>query len=366
MIVNRSLAPTARWNRRASIATSVVATVALLHFARDALVPVVVAGVVALMLSTVVDTLVRWRLPRWLASAIVVLALVVTVGSCLNAVWEPARNWLDRAPRMLRTAEYKLRPVTRLVAKVESVSDQAARMASPSKQGSSDPPVKVREDPPGLINVTLNLAVTLLTTVILAFFMLADGPKMLAWIDRRSRSDGRNSPIRMVLTVRQVLGRYFGALALSSLVLGTVTTAAMFVLDMPSPPLWGTLAFLLNFIPYVGPTVTFSLLVLVALVSFEGVASAVAVGSCFLLLTALEGQVLQPILIGRRIRVSPVAVMLALWFGGWLWGLPGVALAAPVLAVVKAAVDAARCSREGPRTESDQQAGLREPQAQVP
>jgi predicted PurR-regulated permease PerM len=341
------------------------AIVAFLYFAREALIPVVVAGLVALMLSTAVDALERWRLPRWLASAVVVLAVVVTVGSCLNAVSDPARDWLDRAPRMLKTAEYKLRPLTRLVAKVESVSDQAAHMASPDKPGGNDTPVKVRDDPPGLINLTLNLAVTLLTTVFLSYFLLADAPKLLAWIGRRSPGNGGHSPIQLVLAVRKMLGRYFGALALSSLSLGVATTAAMFVLDMPSPPLWGTLAFVLNFIPYVGPTVMFALLVFVALVSFDGVAAAVAVGGCFLVLTTLEGQVLQPILIGRRIRVSPVAVMLALWFGGWLWGLPGVALAAPILAVAKATVDAARRNLDDPLLDAGSRTGPREPEAQV-
>jgi predicted PurR-regulated permease PerM len=341
----------ARWSYRASIATATVAALAVLHFARNALVPVIVAAVISLMLSTVVDTLVRRRVPRWLGAALVVLALVVTAGVCLNAVWEPAREWLDRAPHMLQTAERKLRPVTRLVAKVESVSDQAARMASPPKPGGSEPPLQVRDGPKGLVNLTMDWVVATLATVFLTYFLLANGPELLARLSRPSTAPGRSSPTRVVLDVRKVLARYFGALALSSLVLGLATSATMFALHMPSPPLWGTLAFLLNFIPYAGPTVTFSLLVLVALVSFDGVAPAATVGSCFLLLTTLEGQLLQPILVGRRIRVNPAAVLLALWWGGWLWGLPGVALAMPILAIARAVVSATRQERRVPREE---------------
>jgi len=341
---NRPTVSMAAWSRRASIATAVVAVIVLLHFARGALAPVLVAAVLALMLSTVVDVLVRWRLPRWLASAIVVLTLVVVAGSCLNAVWEPARNWLDRAPHMLQTAEHKLRPLTRLVAKVESVSDQAARMASPAAPGGGDPPVKVRPDSPHLVNLTLGWVVTLLATVFMTYFLLADGPKLLARLSRWPARNSRRGAVVMALAVRRVLGRYFGAFAICSLALGVATTVAMAMLQMPSPVLWGTLAFLLNFIPYAGPTVAFSLLVLVALVSFDGLGSAAAVGGCFLVLTTLEGQLLQPILVGRRIRVSPLAVLLALWFGGWLWGLPGVALAAPMLAVARATLDVARRS----------------------
>ncbi len=355
---NRPVARVSRWNRRANIATATVAVVALLHFGRDALVPVVLAGVLALMLSSIVDMLVGWRLPRWLASAVVVVTLVVVVGSCLNAVWEPARNWLDRAPRTLQTAEQKLRPLTRLVAKVESVSDQAARMASPAAPGTDDPPVKVRDETPGLVNLTLGWAVTLLSTVFMTYFLLADGPGLVAWLSRRSSTGGRRRTIALVLGARRVLGRYFGAMAMSSLALGLSTTIAMFALDMPSPILWGTLAFLLNFVPYAGPTITFALLVLVALVSFEGIGPVFAVGASFLVLTTLEGQVLQPVLVGHRIRVSPLAVMLALWFGGWLWGLPGVALAAPILAVARTLIDVSRWNRERHTIESSSGAPL--------
>jgi predicted PurR-regulated permease PerM len=358
---HRIYAPMSHPVRWSVIVTAIVAVVIALHLARDALVPVVVAAVLALMLSSVVDMLVWWRMPRWLASAIVVVTMVVMVGSCLNAVWEPARDWLDRAPHMLHTAEQKLRPVARLVAKVESVSDQAARMASPAVPGDSDRPLKVRDDAPGLVNMTLDWTVTLLATVFMTYFLLADGPALLEWLRRRSTGRGRRRPVVVVLAARRILGRYFGALAISSLALGVATTATMFVLDMPSPPLWGTLAFLLNFIPYAGPTVTFSLLVLVALVSFEGIAGAATVGGCFLVLTTLEGQLLQPVLVGRRIRVKPLAVLLALWFGGWLWGFAGVALAAPILAVVKATADAAGWPAPRPQVGADTAGGVRFP-----
>jgi predicted PurR-regulated permease PerM len=104
---------------------------------------------------------------------------------------------------------------------------------------------------------------------------------------------------------------------------------------MPNALLWGVIAFVLNFIPYAGPATTLVLLTVVALVSFDGLGKAFAVAGSFLVLTGIEGQLLQPVLVGRRLDLSPLVVLLSLWFGGWLWGIAGVALAVPLLVSVK-------------------------------
>jgi len=93
---------------------------------------------------------------------------------------------------------------------------------------------------------------------------------------------------------------------------------------------------LLNYVPYAGSAVTFTLLTIVALVSFDGLGKAVAVASTYLALATIEGQILQPVLVGRRLDVHPLVVLLSLWFGGWLWGIAGVALAMPLLVTAKA------------------------------
>jgi len=100
--------------------------------------------------------------------------------------------------------------------------------------------------------------------------------------------------------------------------------------------LWGVVAFLLNYVPYAGSAVTLTLLTVVALVSFDGLGRAFAVAATYLALTTIEGQILQPVLVGRRLDVHPLVVLLSLWFGGWLWGISGVALAMPLLVTAKA------------------------------
>ena len=140
----------------------------------------------------------------------------------------------------------------------------------------------------------------------------------------------------MATAISDDLSRYFATVTLINLMLGIATTATMYWLGMPNPLLWGVVAFVLNFVPYAGSAATLVLLTVVAVVSFDGLGKALAVAGCYLVLTTVEGQVVQPILVGRRLDVSPLVVFLSLWFGGWLWGIAGVALAVPMLVAAKA------------------------------
>jgi len=349
-----------RWAHQACVVLAVLAVIAAMYFAKAAVAPVLFAVVFALLLSPAVDWLRRLRVPRALGSALVLLALVTALGASANAVWDPARDWLDKAPATMQTLERKLRPVTRFIAKVESVSDQAGQIATPTQPVNAEmsaTPVPRRST--SLVVSTQHWVISIVTTLMVTYFLLATGPALLArWSSDPHTDTGDRRLLRLAETVRMELGRYFGAVTLSNAFLGIFTALAMYALDMPNPLLWGAMAFTLNFVPYAGSAVTLVLLTIVALVSFDGVAKAVAVAGAYLFLTTFEGQVLQPILVGRRLDVSPLFVVLGLWFGGWLWGIAGVALAVPVMVGIKSLINAKEryaVDEELPPTEEQQE-----------
>jgi predicted PurR-regulated permease PerM len=117
--------------------------------------------------------------------------------------------------------------------------------------------------------------------------------------------------------------------------LGLATALAMQLCGMPNPLLWGTVAAILNFIPYAGPTTTLLVLTAVAIISFDEPGRIIAVAASFLGLATIEGQFIQPLLVGRRLELNPMLVFLALWFGGLFWGIPGIILATPALVALK-------------------------------
>jgi predicted PurR-regulated permease PerM len=97
----------------------------------------------------------------------------------------------------------------------------------------------------------------------------------------------------------------------------------------------GAIAAILNFIPYVGSATTLVLLIIVAFVSFDGVGRVIGVGASYLALTTIEVQLVQPLVVGRRLELNPMIVFLALWFGGWLWGIAGIVIAVLSLVALK-------------------------------
>jgi predicted PurR-regulated permease PerM len=139
----------------------------------------------------------------------------------------------------------------------------------------------------------------------------------------------------VIQALRTELSRYYGGLALVNLGLAAATAGAMALLGMPNPLLWGTVAGLLNFIPYVGSTTTLLLLTVVAFVTFSSPGHAALVTASYLVIATIEGQLVQPLVVGRRLDLNPIMVFLALWFAGWFWGVAGVIIAVPALVSLK-------------------------------
>jgi len=326
------------WSQQALVVIAVVLALGFLHLAKSAVVPLLFAAFLAMLLSPAVALVRRVGVPRAVAAGIVVFSLIAVVSLGLNATWRPAKEWLEQAPQTMRTLERKLRPVTGFIAKVESVSEQAERVADPgaARNGASAPPKTTEPKKSALAN-TQDWLIAILTTLVVTFFLLAAGPSLLVKVEASRQARRLNTRmLRLAAAISDDLSRYFATVTLINLALGIATTATMYWLGMPNPLLWGIVAFVLNYIPYAGSATTLVLLTIVALVSFDDLGKPLAVAGCYLFLTTVEGQFIQPVLVGRRLDVNPLIVILCLWFGGWLWGIAGIALAVPLLVTAKA------------------------------
>ncbi len=331
-----------RYLARASRALVVLATVAvaaLLYFAHEVFIPVALALLFAMVLSSAVEGLRRFGVPRAVSAFLMLLVLIVGIGAATDFLIEPAQQWLASAPRTLQIVERKIRPVERWMHRLEGLTHRGGELGShgaPLLQNGASPASALTGA--SVLTATGATLVDIVTIVILALFLLSGGPPMLARMAASLGSDLQAvHALRVIDAIRSELGRYYGTIALINLGLGVATAVAMVLLGVPNPYLWGAVAAVLNFIPYVGSATTLLLLAVVALVSFDDLSRVLAVIGSYLALATIEGQVVQPLLVGRRLDLNPILVFLAVWFGGWFWGVAGIVIAVPSLVALKVA-----------------------------
>jgi predicted PurR-regulated permease PerM len=327
---------------RSSVALIVLAsglTGALLYFARAAFIPVALAMLFALLLSSPVEALHRKGLPRGLSALLILTIFLGVVGGTVNLLWEPAQEWLAAAPRTSLIIQRKLGPVARVMRRIDVITNRAGHLTDIGAGAATAPQAAAApSDSIGLLAETRIALVAVITVVILTLFLLAAGAPVLAGMSAAfaSRMHATHA-LQVFEAVRREVGRYYATIALINLGLGATTFGAMTALGMPDPLLWGVLAGVLNFIPYVGSATTLTVLAVVALVSFDGFGRVLAVAGTYIALATIEGQIVQPLFVGQRLKLSPTIVFLSLWFGGWFWGIAGIVLAIPTLVALKVA-----------------------------
>ncbi len=310
----------------------------VLYFARDVMIPVAMAVFLALLLTPAVDRLQRWGLRRGLAVTLVMIVVFAAAAASINAAWKPATEWLARAPQTLRQIDPRLRPVREMFERVDAVAERAGRLAQGGAAVTGKPAIVTPVAGESTAISFTKSFLEALTVIPLTLFFLLGGPPLLARMGASlSGSEASARTLRLTEAIRYEVGRYFGTVALINIGLGIATALAMYALGMPNAILWGVLVAVFNFVPYLGPIAAFFILSIAALVTFETLGRALAVPGVFLLLHLIEGQIVQPLTVGRRFEVNALVVLLAVWFGYGFWGIPGMLLAMPVVVAIKVA-----------------------------
>jgi predicted PurR-regulated permease PerM len=241
-------------------------------------------------------------------------------------------------PAEIRRLEKKLRDVSRPVQAVRGATDKVAELANATAPAASKKPAVVVERPTFTeVFGTAQWAVgSALVTLMLLYFLLASGDLFLRKLIRVIPGlRDRILAVEISRSVQAEIGRYFAATTLINIGLGVATTFAMMALGVPSPALIGTAAGLLNFLPYVGAAITLLGIFVVSALSLDGATQIVLPALAFLALTTIEGQLVQPIVLGRRLALNPVAVFVWVLLWGWLWGVPGLLVAVPMLVALR-------------------------------
>jgi predicted PurR-regulated permease PerM len=323
----------------AMVGVFILALIYTLYFASFVLMPLAFAFVLAIILMPIVGFLNRrMYLPLWIGAAVVLagflaLAAGLFYGIFLAGWFGPGLEGLDRVERRVQEM---LEPIRQMRQATERVAEIAA---SPEDEA---PVVRVRDGGmmAAFLDWTQGFVVTAAIIIVLLYFLLASGDLFLRKLIRVLPTfQDKKRAVEITQQVEADISNYLLTITVVNALLGVTTGLAMWALGMPSPILWGVAAALLNYIPYIGSIVGTALVGVVAVVSFDNVGYAIVVALVYWGLTALEGNFIIPVVLGKRLLLNPVVVFVGLVFWGWIWGLPGALLAVPMLSILKIVSD---------------------------
>ena len=302
--------------------------------ARSLFIPLVLAGFIALGLNPIVAALHRIYVPRAVGSLVVMIVLAAALSGSVVALSAPAAAWLKDAPTAMRDVGYKVKRLTRPITRVSHAASQSlAGVVGPPP---ATPPPATGFSVDKLVQSAPGIAVAVLTVALLVFFFLSYGRNVAAHlVTAMPGFSYRRVALGLIRGIQEEFSRYLLTVTLINIALGLITAAILWALNMPDPLLWGGLVTLLNYMPYVGAVTNTLLLLAVGLLNFNDPLHALAPAACFAVLAALEGNVITPMIMGRRMRLSPLAILVWLLLWGWMWGIPGALLAVPMLTCLK-------------------------------
>ncbi len=317
-----------------------LAVIGSMYFARDFLLPVVLAFFIALTLRPAVRYLQRWLVPPWVAATIFVLLIVtaaVLFGYILQA---PIASWIEQAPQLQQKFTSKFSNLEQIFTRFSNFTDQIQNAAAPD-QGVKVQEVEVRQHafPGFVVSLTgypIQFGVTLAATLVIAVFVLASGDLFYEKLVRTLPTlSARKKALQIVYDIESEVSTYVLTLTLVNAALGIVIALTFQALGMPSPYLWGLLIFVVNFVPYIGTISGVILASFMAIVTFESLGYALLVPLSYTIWSLLESEIIRPLILGRRFQMNAVAILLSIAFWSWLWGVPGAAIAVPALITLK-------------------------------
>ena len=314
-----------------------------LYFTGEVVQPIIFAVILYLVLQPAMRGAAKLRVPKTVAALLIILVFFGGVGALGFTLSGPAADWVAKAPDSLRRIEYRLFLLKKPIADLQSVSEQVEKIADGPAPDSK--PITVAG--PGVSSVlfsgTRTMLVGLGTTVVLLFFLLVSGDLFLRrLVEILPTLSNKKQAVEISREIESNISSYLATISLMNLGVGVLTGIAAYVCGLSDPILWGTVAFLLNFVPILGPLCGVAILLLAGLLTFDVIWQAALPAGIYLVIHIVEGETVTPMLLARRFILNPVLVIVSLIFWYWMWGISGALLAVPLLATVKIVCDRIR------------------------
>jgi len=323
---------------------AILATIYALYVGQEVVLPIMLAVVLKLLLQPTMDFLRdRLHLPPELAALILIICLFAFIATVIFVISGPASTWIGKAPEVLPVLKQKLEVLRQPIDYLQGMFKELEAVAASPTQGASVPTVAVK-DPTAISSKlawsTVAIISRLFSTMVILFFLLAAGDRLLrGLIEVLPRFSDKRQAVDIAGEIQRKIGGYLVIITLMNSAVGALTGLAMWWCGLGDPILWGVAAFLLNYVPIVGPLFGVGTFLIAGIVALEWPWSAFLPAGLYLLIHIAEGEVITPLLLAKRFTLNPVLVIVSLFFWHALWGVPGALLAVPLLAMFKIASD---------------------------
>jgi predicted PurR-regulated permease PerM len=318
----------------------VLAVLAAAYVASEIVLPLVFAIVLKLLLQPGLRVLERLHLPRMLAALLLILALFGTIIGLATAISGPARTWAAKLPEGIPRLEERLSfmraPINTLqlfLRQVEDIGQTGPSSNGAISEGSAAFLMK-------LFSGTRSFASGFFMTVLFLFFLLVSGDIFLhRLVEILPRFRSKRQVVEISQEIENDVSAYLVTITIMNAAVGIATAMAMWLTGVGDPILWGTVAFLLNYVPILGTALGVLIFLLAGLLTHDTLWQALLPAGLYFGFHLIEGETLTPMLLARRFTLNPVLVIISLVFWFWMWGIPGGILSMPMLAITKIICD---------------------------
>ena len=318
-----------------------LALLAAVYVAAEIVLPLVLAVVLKLLLQPAMRLLERWHVPRILAALLLILAVFGTIVGLGAALTGPASTWAAKLPegipRLQERLSFLQAPINTLQRFLQQVEDYGQPAGAPAavSEGST---LMTK-----LFTGTRNFASGFFTTILFLLFLLVSGDTFLRrLVEIMPSFSNKRQAVDISQQIESDISAYLVTITLMSAAVGIATAMVMWLTGVGDPILWGAVAFLLNFVPILGPTLGVVIFLLAGLLTNDTLWQALLPAGLYLGIHLIEGETITPMLLAKRFTLNPVLVIISLVFWFWMWGAPGAILSVPMLAITKIICDRIR------------------------
>jgi predicted PurR-regulated permease PerM len=323
-----------------------LALLAALYAGREIVLPIVLAIILDLLLQPAVRLLERLHVPRMLGALLVIAVLFGTIVAFVTGMSGPASSWAAKLPEGVPRLQEHL---SFLRAPIEAVR-QFWQQAQGYVSGDSQPATSTSQAPAfgaGLLltifSNTSAFAAGFLETVLVLFFLLLSGDTFLRrLVEVLPNFSDKRQAVEISQHIEHDISAYLITITIMNAAVGLTTALVMWLCGLGDPILWGAVAFLLNYVPILGPMIGVAMFTLAGLLTAKTLWLALLPAGLYFVIHLAEGEIITPTLLARRFTLNRVLVILALIFWYWMWGVPGAILAVPMLAITKIICDRIR------------------------